>query len=426
MAESDGKAVAVHREEPPPATPAIAKDPADGRRSHACVSEVRACIVVCIIFCVLLPLSAVVSVFGIHLLHAEGAGQHVQADAVGGLVPPNCGVGTEAEKEAKKHASSAELSAVSAFVLIAGDQHAGRSRHRHCEQLTAMARGSGAHLVTDSSALEVRSSPSHGVSQTASSSLLATSTFTCSETNRALCHLGDTANNQNCSRSQPRCDWDLFWNKLDGPYVPCCEKRHLFDLFVWFRNLIDANKYSNPDFWYSPSHGTLLASQRDNDLINYDTDIDIVVPYEHVCWLDRLIRQQVGSVDPPYGWSGSGETNSRLYASAENEVHIDIWYAHGSQPLNGSRPERFSIKDDNYPFYDEVLTSWFFPLQDKRCCLQQECFSCPRNPEALLDHWFPTGWRKPGILKSVSFPVPGGPWARIMKLWNEVEEVLRR
>jgi hypothetical protein len=219
--------------------------------------------------------------------------------------------------------------------------------------------------------------------------------FQCSEENRALCHKGDKGPNMACSRDHERCEWD---ERIEGPYMPCCEKKLLFELFIWFRNLMSAYKDENPDFWYIPVYGSLLAARRNCDLIDHDTDVDIVVPHEHIEWMDKILAKHVEDVSPKIDWGGAGKTLSRLYISTANHVHIDIWYAKTTNETleisAGSVAREYSTN-----FNDTFDKSLVFPIDDGACCFQEECFPCPAKPKALLDRWFPKGWQKPEMQK---------------------------
>eukprot|EP00927_Polykrikos_kofoidii_P062633 TRINITY_DN57437_c0_g1_i1.p1 TRINITY_DN57437_c0_g1~~TRINITY_DN57437_c0_g1_i1.p1 ORF type:complete len:393 (+),score=12.39 TRINITY_DN57437_c0_g1_i1:118-1179(+) len=224
--------------------------------------------------------------------------------------------------------------------------------------------------------------------------------YSCSQKNRAYCHENDTGPDMNCTRNDERCVWA---RNVDGPYIPCCEKTHMFEMLVWFRNLIQKHGHENPNFWWIPVYGTLLAMYRDCDLIDWDTDVDIAVPYDQVDWLDALLKAHTSEASPPYSFWGRGEKMARLYLSEIDTAHIDIWYA-----LNGTDAGpngTFAVMmTEGYEGHNDGLdSSNVFPISDmdsKECCLQHECFPCPAKVTPLLDKWWPTGWGVPGYTKA--------------------------
>eukprot|EP00927_Polykrikos_kofoidii_P061900 TRINITY_DN56724_c0_g1_i1.p1 TRINITY_DN56724_c0_g1~~TRINITY_DN56724_c0_g1_i1.p1 ORF type:complete len:373 (+),score=32.92 TRINITY_DN56724_c0_g1_i1:100-1218(+) len=223
--------------------------------------------------------------------------------------------------------------------------------------------------------------------------------FLCSPENRALCHEADSGPDQHCTRNDERCVWEV---NSAGPFIPCCEKRLMFELFVWFRDLILKHGPENPDFWYIPVYGSLLAMYRNCDLIDHDTDIDITVPYDQMDWLDKILQENVNSVSPSYSWSGKGDTMSRIFLSDINGAHIDIWYALNGTAAGPNGTFSIMMTEDYEGHNDGLESSWVFPIADvdsRECCLQHECFPCPAKTTDLLDKWWPFGWGSPDYTK---------------------------
>lgn len=204
--------------------------------------------------------------------------------------------------------------------------------------------------------------------------------FECSDKNRAPCRKGATAQND-CTRRAERCDCDLFEGKLDGPWIPCCEKRSLFEMLQWFDNLVAPHvNRGGEGFWYSIIYGTAIAAVRDQALIDWDTDIDIAVPKEKKSWLLNLIRDKVHTVDPPYHIGDDGDI-MRLHLSEKNLVHIDVWLVDNTTH-GGMCPQLQEVT---------WLPGQYFPLSD--CTLHGSQFPCFLDTTRHLDYLYKKDWR---------------------------------
>lgn len=228
--------------------------------------------------------------------------------------------------------------------------------------------------------------------------------FQCVDQNRAPCWTKSDQflswlweRKHSCSRKRPRCKKHLFEGKVNGPWIPCCEKHNLFELLVWFHNVVrDHIDSRGHGFWYSIAFGTLLASVRDGDLIDWDTDIDVVVPSEKLPWLQQLLQSAADLEDPPYSLSQNeyrGVTVLRLLLSDTNQAHMDIWAADGFDPRDPRPCVRMGR--ELYPAFSA------FPLQP--CRLQKVVFPC--FAESLMHLELQYGrdsWKRKGRNKNSS------------------------
>eukprot|EP00929_Paragymnodinium_shiwhaense_P074143 TRINITY_DN37919_c0_g1_i3.p1 TRINITY_DN37919_c0_g1~~TRINITY_DN37919_c0_g1_i3.p1 ORF type:complete len:562 (+),score=117.61 TRINITY_DN37919_c0_g1_i3:136-1821(+) len=243
--------------------------------------------------------------------------------------------------------------------------------------------------------------------------------YKCDPQNRAPCQKGKD-DKDTCSRKQARCDSDLFEAKIEGPWIPCCEKQNLFALLVWFNNVM--RKYvvsSGSGFWFSLVSGTLLGSVRSADIVDWDTDIDIVIPAEFESWLKLILREHIAEsgMRPRYELRGPyPDYNAplRLYLGQENHAHIDIWTSDvlffNDDGTDAAKPACMKIGNDVLPQFH------MFPL--KQCKIQQAILPCFADSAAYLDWVYGKGWRAPGTEKSNPQKPPIPPWCERSSLFS--------
>lgn len=226
--------------------------------------------------------------------------------------------------------------------------------------------------------------------------------YECNDTNRAqykpLWHPGAwgahktpgaiaAAAEKPCGRAGPRSDFKQFAGKVDGPWMPCCEKRQFHVMLQWFHDVV---KSMGDEFWYALADGTLLGSVRDGDMIDWDTDMDIAVPNERMTELVTLLKAAAAKEDPPYYLTKDGIDSLtyalRLRMSHDNTAHIDIWPSQVDQACVKLGPEIF-------PFPNSTL----FPLQ--KCKLGNGYFPCAKDKEKFLAYQYGDDWQTPGTNK---------------------------
>jgi len=209
--------------------------------------------------------------------------------------------------------------------------------------------------------------------------------YQCDEVNRAPCSV--------CGRESPRCDYHLFEGKIEGPWIPCCEKMELMKMLAWFNDIVQPHIDTKGNgFWYSLAFGSLLGSTRSGDMIDWDTDIDIAVPKDHLSWLTTLLQERVADVDPPYYVVGGSVV--RLQMSQTNKAHIDIW------PAEGIKPDEPCAKIGTHVSANHAV----FPLQE--CAMGNMQIPCFHQRDEYLKSWYGIGWNSTGTSKKNAAPEP--------------------
>jgi len=200
--------------------------------------------------------------------------------------------------------------------------------------------------------------------------------YKCEDANRIQC--------SQCGREYPRCDYALYQDKIEGPWMPCCEKSEFIKLLGWFDDVVKPHiDINGKDFWYSIIYGSLLGSARKGDMIDWDTDIDIAVPKNRMSWLEKLLQERVADANPPYYVSASeahGVPVVRLQMSKTNEAHIDIWDAEGLEAGEACARVGFHTSSSYKAF----------PLE--MCPLGNSQFPCFRQKDLWLNSWYGSGW----------------------------------
>jgi len=209
----------------------------------------------------------------------------------------------------------------------------------------------------------------------------------CTDTNRATC-------STDCNRASPRCNTTAFMGKVNGPWIPCCEKKQFHEMLLWFNNIVLPHvDTTGNDFWYSIVFGTLLGSERGGDMIDWDTDMDVVVPNEKISWLENLLAEAAAKEVLPYHvhldrfhvpHAPTDIHVLRLSLSKTNSGHMDIWGTDASQPC----VQIGSHISENYgPF----------PLE--WCTLGNAKFPCFAHKQQFLKAWYGDAWHKDGTNK---------------------------
>jgi len=150
--------------------------------------------------------------------------------------------------------------------------------------------------------------------------------------------------------------------------------------------------YIHPDgngFWYAILYGTALAAERDGQLIDWDTDVDITVPTEHFEFFQQLIKKEAITMNPPYYVAGNDPM--RVFLSKTNDAHVDIWHAQGTRPDQVNESQCIQM-GDSYPRFAT------FPL--KSCNLYENAFPCFSETDTFLNLAYGKNWRMPGTSKS--------------------------
>eukprot|EP00929_Paragymnodinium_shiwhaense_P088817 TRINITY_DN49125_c0_g1_i1.p1 TRINITY_DN49125_c0_g1~~TRINITY_DN49125_c0_g1_i1.p1 ORF type:complete len:261 (+),score=43.11 TRINITY_DN49125_c0_g1_i1:336-1118(+) len=157
-----------------------------------------------------------------------------------------------------------------------------------------------------------------------------------------------------------------------GELMPCCEKEVLLELLAHVDRLL-CGKVE-----YALMYGTLLAAVRDSDLIDWDTDVDVVVHEADMTLVESLFGDNIGDF---YVSGVSHLTESkmlRVYWGEKNTAHVDIYFI---------RTEGNCSKADKEWFPQQWLAKPF----TGRCDLQGRRFPCPADSERILSYLYGDG-----------------------------------
>lgn len=177
--------------------------------------------------------------------------------------------------------------------------------------------------------------------------------------------------------------------------MPCCEKRNLYEMLVFFHNTVHEHiDVHGKGFWYSLVFGTMIGSLRNADLVDWDEDIDIVVPKAHMPWLIGKLQDAAKKSTPPYILKGPSMYHDlapmyRLQLSQANDAHIDIWV--GDHFDTDHPPPCVLIGTIAYP------TAISFPLQ--KCNIQGSSFPCFAEGSKYLEYKYGKDWKVPDTNK---------------------------
>jgi len=241
---------------------------------------------------------------------------------------------------------------------------------------------------------------------------------------RGTCHKGDTEHA--CWRGQV-CDFNQWkgHNTGDlGGLLPCCVKLAMFELLLWFHNVVGDVDIHGNGFWYAIVSGTLLGAQRDKDLIDWDTDIDVAIPIKYKDWLFKRLSEFADRMDPDYMFKVIPSENiadTRRFNLQYHGTVMDIMFVHSFHEDHKKEtvvyPEakgdgRYELSHTDVPnetawedadetrppcvkaYEDAFPGKWLFPL--KQCELQGRFFPCIQESEKLLEQVYGSGWRHEG------------------------------
>jgi hypothetical protein len=248
------------------------------------------------------------------------------------------------------------------------------------------------------------------------------SPFTCTNENREPCHKGeavDKACNRNVTCEKP------WREKHKGPWMPCCKKLAMFELLVWFHNAVGPVDVDGNGFWYSINGGTLLGSLRNEDIVDWTTDVDVIVPKEYEKFVEKALKKAIKGADAKYGFTvddGKGQEDTRRLNFGSNNAIMDVFFAHEFQnsdravatraykskstsAFSGSWllptpsiPNRTEIESGKTKpcvkyWEDAFPITWLFPL--KMCTIQGKEFPCIQKAEDMMAFNYGKDWKTP-------------------------------
>lgn len=204
--------------------------------------------------------------------------------------------------------------------------------------------------------------------------------FVCTqEDRRAECKPENSTIDHGCGRNQVRCDGDQFEssNIKKGKFIPCCEKENLLKILEF----VDRTLCGKVE--YSIMFGTLLAAVREQDLIDWDTDIDVIAHDS-----DRKTLEELFTKAPEEFFiklAGKSSAPMRVYWGEVNQIHADVYF--------------LEEKENNtcahvYPDSRWIKKKWFTKPFRGKCIIQNRTFPCPVDAFKILDSLY--GDSKPG------------------------------
>jgi len=206
----------------------------------------------------------------------------------------------------------------------------------------------------------------------------------------------------------------------------CCKKFALFELMVWFNNAMGKVDDDGNGFWWALNGGTLLGSLRSEDVIDWTTDLDVIVPKEYEELVTKRLKAGMEKADKAYGFSittSTDQKDTRRMNFDNSGALIDIFFAHGYNegdeknarevfknndtrggmgtghvlPLtnvanrtmqeSGKAPPCIKYWGDTFP------GKWLFPL--RRCMIQGTEFPCIKESEEMLKFNYGENWKTP-------------------------------
>lgn len=176
---------------------------------------------------------------------------------------------------------------------------------------------------------------------------------------------------KDCTKQTKRCRY----------HSSCC-KRNLKTILEYIDKL-----FKTQDIKYWLDYGTLLGAVRENDLIEYDTDIDLGILYtdkEKFLGLKDKIES-----DGYFLKKDHSMDFYRIAFSKNNSLHADIFFWKKNSEGILYR-EQYMKKDDykgkDFP-YSLILETEIREIDGKM-------YPVPSNPEAFCEFRFGTGWRQ--------------------------------
>jgi hypothetical protein len=210
----------------------------------------------------------------------------------------------------------------------------------------------------------------------------AVASFQCANENRVPCPEAD--NSSSWLQDMPE--------NTKGPWMPCCVKQSFYEMLIFFHNVVYEHiDVSGKGFWYSLLDGTMLGSVRNGDIIDWDDDLDIVVPKAQFSWLHGVLQDAASKSPTPYFVTNGTWTPwdnvplMRLHMSQASDRHIDIWAAENFDP---DHPQACVVAGGTV-----LPTAVAFPLQ--KCTIQGSVFPCFADAYKYLDNMFGKYWKEP-------------------------------
>mmetsp|Transcript_7438 Transcript_7438/g.16787 ORF Transcript_7438/g.16787 Transcript_7438/m.16787 type:complete len:482 (+) Transcript_7438:33-1478(+) len=202
--------------------------------------------------------------------------------------------------------------------------------------------------------------------------------FQCSDDRRAPCKKDDDPKDRGCGRQQLLCDYHLFRgsNRDHGLLIPCCEKRKFLELLEF----VDRTLCGRVE--WALLYGSLLAGVREEDLIDWDDDIDIVIHSDDMNLAAQLLNESKGD----YDIIGFHPPVTRIYFGKQESVHLDVWWANTFGDCTHVDREWFPKRWLEKPFRGE-------------CKIQGRTYPCPKDKLEVLDYLYGNetmdggGWR---------------------------------
>lgn len=255
------------------------------------------------------------------------------------------------------------------------------------------------------------------------------SNFQCANENRAPCQSGDAVDAP-CIRGK-KCELNLYKEKHEGPWMNCCQKFCFFETLTWLANALGHVDTEGNGFWWSIISGTLLGSMRNKNLIDWTSDVDIIVPKEFEEQVLTKLRAAIKVVDPVYKFKiteSDAQKDVRRISLGNACTAVDIFIAHGfhdddvhkavdvhnnkkdkrgvygmSMLLPNSHvPTNAELDEGTGPpcvkFWEYAIPSkWIFPLQ--QCEIQGSFFPCINDTLEYVKFIYGEQWKEPEAQK---------------------------
>jgi len=187
--------------------------------------------------------------------------------------------------------------------------------------------------------------------------------------------------NFKCDRATKRCSENIkspyYKYELIGKNIPVCCATHLYELIRDVTSLLSKN-----DIEYFICCGTLLGAIRHKGLIPWDTDIDIVIPYQKKNEVFDILTKELDnkymiSFDKKRGL----KSLIRVFYSKKNTIHIDLFvYKIELDKVQAFKENRLFDYKDIFP----LRTVKFYDLE----------LNAPKNPKLHLEKLYGNSYMK--------------------------------
>lgn len=262
--------------------------------------------------------------------------------------------------------------------------------------------------------------------------VLTASPFVCTNENRAMCKEGDKDVTK-CVRGG-NCDLGVFKEKAEGPWMPCCKKYCMFELLVWFNNVVGPVDEDGNAFWYALNGGTLIGSLRNEDIVDWTTDLDVILPKEYDEYVTNALQDAIkdNDTDPTFKFfvsTSAAQQDTRRLNLENSCATIDVFFAHGYNASdmaeakevhkneggdqrgafgthmelpNKGVPNRSVQESGTGPpcvkyWGDTFPGKWLFPLS--KCVIQGKEFPCMAENDKFLEYTYGKTWKEPEAMK---------------------------